>query len=66
MKAFKYATEVDSKGRITLPRLRLMRGARVEVIILEHEGNTVDLLKAAETTLAFWEDPIDDEMWNTA
>jgi hypothetical protein len=66
MKAFRYATEVDSRGRIQLPRLRLTRGAKVEVIILEHEENSADLLKAAETTLAFWEDPIDDEIWNAA
>lgn len=66
MKAFKYMTEVDSKGRIRLPKLRLRRGTRVEVIILEHEEVETDLLKAAETTLAFWDNPIDDEVWNDA
>lgn len=66
MKAFRYATEVDSKGRIKLPRLQLIPGAKVEVIILETEENIVDLLKAAEATLGFWENPIDDEIWNAA
>lgn len=66
MRALKYTAEVDSRGRIRLPRLRLKRGARVEVIILEHEESTVDLLKAAETTLAFWDNPIDDKTWNVA
>lgn len=66
MKAFKYISEVDSNGRIRLPKLRLKRGTRVEVIILEHEHNQNDLVKAAETTLAFWDNPIDDEVWNDA
>lgn len=66
MKAFKYMLEVDSKGRIRLPKLWLRRGTRVEVIILEHEEGETDLLKAAETTLAFWDNPIDDKVWNDA
>ncbi len=66
MKAFKYMTEVDSKGRIRLPKLDLKQGTKVEVIILEHEEVETDLLKAAETTLAFWDNPIDDEVWNDA
>lgn len=66
MKAFKYMTEVDSKGRIRLPKLHLKRGTKVEVIILEHEEVETDLLKAAEITLAFWDNPIDDEVWNDA
>ena len=66
MKALKYMTEIDSKGRLKLPRLRLKQGAKVEVIILEHEEESTDLLRAAEATLAFWDNPIDDEMWNAA
>jgi hypothetical protein len=66
MKAFRFESEVDSRGRIQLPKLRFTRVAKVEVIVLEHEQNTVDLLKAAESTLAFWENPIDDEVWNAA
>ncbi len=66
MKAFKYATEVGAGGRIRLPKLRLKRGAKVEVIILEHEENEGDLIKASETTLAFWDNPIDDKIWNDA
>lgn len=66
MKALKYMTEVDPKGRIKLPRLRFKRGAKVEVIILEHEEEDIALLKAAETSLAFWDNPTDDEIWNAA
>jgi len=63
MKALKYMTEVDPKGRIKLPRLRFKQGAKVEVIILEHEEEDIALLEAAETSLAFWDNPADDEMW---
>jgi len=66
MKALKYITEVDSGGRIKLPKLRLKRGTRVRVIILEHEENEMDLLKAAETTLGFWDNPMEDQVWNAA
>jgi hypothetical protein len=66
MKALKYMAEVDPRGRIKLPRLRLKRGSRVEVIILEHEEEDIALLNAAETSLAFWDNPTDDEIWNVA
>ena len=59
MKALRVHTPVDRKGR-----LRLRKGAEVEVIILEPETGEDDLAKAAESSLSFWNNRIDDEVWN--
>jgi len=66
MNAVKLRTTVGKDGRVRLPRLPLRRGARVEIIILEAEAGQDDLLKAAETSLSFWDNRIDDEAWNDA
>jgi bifunctional DNA-binding transcriptional regulator/antitoxin component of YhaV-PrlF toxin-antitoxin module len=67
MLALKYLSEVDRKGRIVLPKVPLKRGTKVEVIVLQtEEAAESDLLRAAETTLKFWDNPIDDEVWNDA
>ncbi len=66
MKALKYMIEVDPKGRINLLKLQFRQGAKLEVIILEHEEEDNALLNAAESSLAFWDNPIDDEIWNAA
>ena len=66
MKALRIHTTVDKKGRLRMPRLRLRKGAEVEVIILELEAGEDDLVKAAESSLSFWNNRIDDEVWNDA
>ncbi len=66
MKALKYMTEADPKGRLKLPRLRFKQGAKLEVIILEHDEEDSALLHATESSLAFWDNPIDDEIWDAA
>ena len=66
MKALRIHTTVDQKGRLRMPRLRLRKGAEVEVIILEPEAGEDDLVKAAESSLSFWNNRIDDEVWNDA
>ena len=64
MKALRIHTTVDQKGRVRMPRLRLRKGTEVEVIILEPEAGEDDLVKAAESSLSFWNNRIDDEVWN--
>ena len=68
MQAIKYEAEVNKGGKITLPRLQLKQGTAVEVIILVRDNNdeTDDLLAASESSLDFWDNPIDDEVWNDA
>ena len=66
MKALRIHATVDKKGRLRLPPLRLRKGAEVEVIILEPEAGEDDLVKAAESSLSFWDDPRDNKIWKGA
>jgi len=51
-----------------LPKLHLAKGTKVEVLIIvpmEHETEDFsDLLYAAESSMDFWDNEIDDEVWN--
>ena len=38
----------------------------MEVIILEQAADADELLQAAESSLSFWNNPVDDEVWNEA
>lgn len=67
MQALKCLTKVDPKGRIILHKVPFKKGAPVEVIVLPREvGTPDDLLLAAQSSLSFWDNPIDDEVWNDA
>ncbi len=66
MLAMRYVTKVDAEGEIALPRLQLKQGTPIEVIVLISEDESLDLLAASETSLDFWNNPIDDEVWNDA
>lgn len=64
--ALKYELEVLDHGRLEL-EVPLDAGARVVVFVVpEIEETTDDLVAAAESSLAFWDNPIDDEEWNDA
>jgi hypothetical protein len=65
--ALKCLTKVDSKGRIILHKVPFKKGSPVEAIVLPCEVRTPDdLLLAALSSLSFWDNPIDDEVWNDA
>lgn len=64
--ALKYEIEVLDHGRLVL-EVPLPAGARVVVFVVpEADESMVDLVTAAETSLAFWDNPLDDEDWNAA
>ncbi|MDO8281012.1 MAG: hypothetical protein Q7U10_00050 [Thermodesulfovibrionia bacterium] len=65
MNAFKYHSVVTENGTIELPKLPFPQGSRVEVIILPDE-ESFELMQAAESSLKFWDNPIDDAIWNNA
>jgi hypothetical protein len=45
----------------------LSKGARVVLFVVrESPDNFSDLMQASESTLEFWDNPIDDEEWNDA
>ncbi|MCE7986898.1 MAG: DUF2281 domain-containing protein [Caldilinea sp. CFX5] len=43
-------------------------GERVTVFVIHEEppSDTSDLVSAAESSLNFWDNPLDDEDWNNA
>ena len=64
--ALKYEVEVRDQGRVEV-HVPFAPGARVIVFVIPEPQETFnDLLAAAESSLAFWDNPLDDEDWNDA
>lgn len=62
----RYELEVGDQGRVEL-RVPFAPGARVMVYVRrENDGDFADLMAAAESSLGFWDNPLDDEDWNHA
>jgi hypothetical protein len=63
MYVYRYHSIVKENGTIDLPEIPLPKGVRVEVIILPEE-ESMEMLHAAESSITFWDNPIDDSIWN--
>jgi hypothetical protein len=64
--AFKYEAEVKEDGRIEL-RVPLPTGARIVVFVIREPAETFnDLVSASQSSLDFWDNPLDDADWNDA
>ena len=64
--ALKYDTDVKDGGRLELD-VPLAPGVRVTVFVIESpNGVAQDLLLASQSSLEFWDNPLDDEDWNDA
>ena len=62
----RYELEVGDQGRVEL-RVPFAPGARVMVYVRrENDGDFADLMAAAESSLGFWDNSLDDEDWNHA
>lgn len=62
----KYETEVKAGGLVEL-QVPLPPGSPVTVLVIEaSNGSLQDLLLASQTSLDFWDNPLDDEDWNNA
>lgn len=73
MQALRIQTEVAQGGELRLPLPGLKEGTPIEVIVLVGQppedtdhSVTAELLAASEQTLAFWDNEIDDRIWNEA
>ena len=68
MQAIRRHAKTNARGELVLSELGLKEGMAVEVIVLlgKSEGNHGDLLNASESSLDFWDNPIDDQAWNDA
>ena len=63
--ALKYEIEVTENGQVELA-VPFPPGAHVTVFVVESGESFSDLMLAAESSLAFWDNPLDDEDWNNA
>ncbi|HEV3080501.1 MAG TPA: hypothetical protein VGY66_12010 [Gemmataceae bacterium] len=64
--ALKYEVEVSEKGSVEVP-VPFPAGSRVIVFVVEENDDAFsDLASAAQTSLEFWNNPLDDEDWNNA
>ncbi len=61
----KIRARVDERGRVKLPPLNVFKGKDVDIII-SGEDEFFDLVNASGSSLGFWENEVDDEIWNSA
>lgn len=62
----RYDAHVTADGRIDLP-VPLPSGSHVTVIVVPDGADDFsDLAAAAQSSMSFWDDPLDDEDWNHA
>ena len=62
----KYDAEVLAEGRIEL-LVPYAEGERVVVFVVSDSTEPFnELTEAAESSLAFWDNPLDDQDWNNA
>lgn len=70
MIAIRRLQRVGPGGRLVVNHLGVADGTEVEVIVLVDDASgdrqRDDLLAAAEGSLEFWDNPIDDEAWKDA
>lgn len=66
--AIRYEVEVREQGRIEL-QVPFAPGVRIIVFVIREEPideRSEDLVAAAESSVGFWDNPLDDEDWNNA
>jgi hypothetical protein len=63
--ALRYDAEVQENGRLELT-VPFSPGVHVAVFVVEQIDDFADLASAAQSSLAFWDNPMDDEDWNNA
>jgi len=64
--ALKYDAQVTDEGRVEL-RVPFRPGAHVTVFVVEESAESfADLVAAAQSSLDFWDNSLDDEDWNNA
>jgi hypothetical protein len=64
--AYKFDAIVGSDGKLELT-VPLPDGVRVEVLVIAPQSESCsDLVEAANSSIGFWDNPIDDAEWNNA
>lgn len=63
---FHFRTRVQKGGKVILSEIPLQEGTPLSVILIEENGVTDELLAASQSSIEFWDNPIDDQTWNAA
>jgi len=64
--SLQFRAKVTPEGRIEVP-VPFPSGTPVVVFVVEESADGVaDLTSAAQSSLDFWDNPLDDEDWNSA
>jgi hypothetical protein len=63
--ALKYDVEVNKNGQVEVS-VPFPAGSHVTVFVIEAGESFGDLMGASQSSLAFWDNPYDDEDWNDA
>jgi hypothetical protein len=58
-------TEVQGGGRVEIA-VPLSQGTKVVVFVVPEADQLHDLVAASQSSLGFWDNPLDDEDWNDA
>ncbi len=65
MQAYRYIAEIDEKGKLEVLDIPELSKTRVEVIIVPLKNDEeIDLLTASHSSTGFWDNDIDDQVWN--
>lgn len=65
MQAYRYIAEIDEKGKLEVLDIPELSKTRVEVIIVPLKNDEeIDLLTASRSSTGFWDNDIDDQVWN--
>ena len=64
MEALRIFLSVQDDGRVDFPLLHQFRGKKIEVVVLESDEIDDSLLQASESSLKFWDNAIDNKVWN--
>lgn len=63
--ALKYEVRVQKNGHVELS-VPFPPGEHVTIFVIQAGDSFFDLIGAAESSLDFWDNPLDDEDWNHA
>jgi hypothetical protein len=63
--ALKYDVQVNKDGQVELT-VPFPAGAHVTVFVVEAGDTFADLRYASQSSLDFWDNPLDDQDWNNA
>lgn len=65
LNALRLKARIKKKGELIIKGLPYPINAKLEVIIIKEEPESFyDIVKASESSLDFWNNKIDDAVWN--